>query len=149
MVICRRTIVDQDSGLISLMDCIEGVNLAKSSGNISVGDLPLNLASEHSVAMQWARASTDEMTYPAKLKIIATDDTLISENEIEIDFGLNKGEALGHRSIVKMGSLAVHGDGELTYVVEVKLNDKWEEMGRQSLRIKLERSVSGAPAPGS
>lgn len=144
-VLCSKTLVDQLTNNVSLIETIEQVSVPENTDPNENKLLPL----EHEVVSFLVRSNLDE---PEKVSVRANLETangdVLRGGQTEVDLTVSTRA----RSIMKFGILPVHGPGIYYFVIETLNEDTqdWLPVTRIPLQVVyLTNSAQQSPAPES
>jgi len=125
-VLCLKSIIDNESNNISLVDVIEKLEITGPSGE---GLAPIQME----VVTLWTRHDLSQPSRAgARLRLVGPDNNQIDE-PISYDVDLTTFFRTRHR--VRMGGLPIRGSGLYRFLVELEENGNWREVAKVPLEV--------------
>ncbi|OGY40898.1 MAG: hypothetical protein A2Y82_03445 [Candidatus Buchananbacteria bacterium RBG_13_36_9] len=143
-VLCQKSVIDSETNLISLMDCLEEFNLTI---DINKGDnqIPnkLTLPINFQIVSYWL---IDNIDKKLKIKIVLLDPDNKKINELNGDFEL-KEKFLRYRTRINIQGLPVTKGGRYLFkIYRIEENEILKEVSELPLDVKIDYKM---PSPDS
>ncbi|MEK7103001.1 MAG: hypothetical protein AAB870_01490 [Patescibacteria group bacterium] len=141
-VLCQKSIIDRESNLLSIIDCLEEINFTTEKNIIDSVVIPI----EFQIINFWI-IDNNLSSLTLKIDLLDPDKSIISN--YENSFAINKG-ALRFRSITKIQGITATKSGRYTFRISTKDNEKnlYNIMSELPLDIKITTAKS-LPIPSN
>lgn len=137
-VLCKKSIIDPDENLISLIDCIERLTITASGDVQNLKNMPaVSLPVQLELVSYWI---LDEKIKKSPSAIVEIYDPLKKKlGTAELNLTVKKGSN-GVRNILKLPNLVVTTSGTYNFIVKYKDEkiSSFKEIARLPLQLKLE-----------
>jgi hypothetical protein len=120
-VICRRVLTDKETNTVSYIDGIEELKAAKLPSPcppVVIGTL-------------WRRNATQN-SLSIRVRVIAGDSEVLVFEAPEIAMSATR-----HRVNIQLGGFPIDREGELSFVLEQRVEKAWLEVGRVPVDVQL------------
>ncbi|MDP2656350.1 MAG: hypothetical protein Q8P11_02185 [bacterium] len=115
-VLCQKTIIDGNSNLLSIIDCVEEINFTIKNATGDKIVIPI----EFQIINFWT-TEKDDSILNLKIDLIDPDKNII--NDLSSTFDINKG-AMRYRSITKIQGMPITKTGRYTFRISTQSNEK-------------------------
>ncbi|MCB9637393.1 MAG: hypothetical protein H6728_10345 [Myxococcales bacterium] len=132
-VICSRSVIDEDTKNISLMDVVEQVTIDAESAKQKDVLLPLPFE----VVTLWSREDeAGKSNTEARLRLLSPEGTEINQQFYKIDLS----EHPRMRTRIRVPGLPFVGPGNYVFCVDLRRQDgeTWREVARVPLQLQVE-----------
>ncbi|MFH1652458.1 MAG: hypothetical protein ABIE74_00215 [Pseudomonadota bacterium] len=135
--VCQKSIIDKDSNNISL-DILEQLSIQMPSIPADAKGIIFPIQIEI-VSLWYKGLNTKGKKYSARLKIKSPSDDIISKKDMEVDLTNTQ----RYRTRIKLNGLPIkkQSSGYFYFITEVKLNNKWKEVSKIPVEVRLQSSV--------
>ncbi len=132
-VICSRSVIDEESKNISLMDIVEQVTISAESAKQKETLLPLPFE----VVTLWAReAASGKSETEARLRLLSPENKEIHHQSYRVDLQ----DHPRMRTRIRVPGLPFLGAGIYTFCVDLRRQDgeTWREVAHIPLQVQIE-----------
>lgn len=142
-VVCSKSVVDQESNNITLMDVVEQINAAVAVPPEAGGEQPTVLPFNFEVVTLWSRADLETpITGRARVLLIAPSG---QQHESMPEYEINLVDHKRFRGRIKAQGLPADTSGVVRFRVQLRIGDEEEWHDAANIPVQINLTVQQQP----